>query len=203
MRKWIMGIFASGLVLTGVFLFSTPALAWTYQVKSGDSLYLISQHYGADIEQLKKDNRLDSSLILADSQLWIPDNQGTQSSTETSDQNAVHLLACLINGEARGESYTGQVAVGAVIMNRMESGKFPGTIAGNVYKDGQFESVSNGQIDQPLSASVVAAAKAAISGQDPTGGALYFYNPAKIHSKTSWVWSRPIVTQIGQHVFAD
>lgn len=114
----------------------------------------------------------------------------------------LYLLARLISGEARGESYKGQVAVGAVILNRLDSGRFPETIRGNIFMRGQFESVSNGQIWKALSPSAVKAAKAALSGYDPTGGAIYFYNPRKIASRFNWIWSRPVISSIGQHVFA-
>jgi N-acetylmuramoyl-L-alanine amidase len=190
------------VVLATFFSWAAPAYAWTYQVKSGDSLYTISQRYGTGTpRELEDDNKLSSSLILAGSSIWIPEQSQTDQ-TSNINQDSLYLLARLINGEARGESFTGQVAVGAVILNRIESGKFPDTVAGNVFKPGQFESVSNGQIWQPLSESCVKAAQAAMSGWDPTNGALYFYNPAKIYSSTNWIWSRPIMTQIGNHIFA-
>jgi len=116
------------------------------------------------------------------------------------DRNSVQVLAQVIEGEASGEPYEGKVAVGAVIINRSESSDFPNTIPGVVYKTGEFESVSNGQYHRPLSSESMDAALDALNGSDPTGGALYFWNPSKSTSK--WVWSRPIVTQIGGHVFA-
>jgi N-acetylmuramoyl-L-alanine amidase len=122
------------------------------------------------------------------------------SSSQFSDE--LYLLARLINGEAGGESFEGQVAVGAVIINRINSGKFPTTITDNVYQGRQFESVANGEIWRPLTTSSLKAAEAALSGWDPSGGALYFYNPAKIYSKYNWIWSRPIINRIGAHVFA-
>jgi N-acetylmuramoyl-L-alanine amidase len=190
-----------GVVLATLLIGSTPAYAWSYQVKKGDSLYLISQRYGTGTPQeIQKTNKLESSLILAGSSLWIPDKG--QPKQRRNHQDSLHLLARLINGEARGESFTGQVAVGAVILNRIKSGKFPDTITGNVFMPSQFESVSNGEIWQPLTGSCIKAAKAALSGWDPTNGALYFYNPSKIHSKTNWIWTRTTLTQIGNHIFA-
>ena len=119
-----------------------------------------------------------------------------------SGDNMVELLARLINAEARGESYSGQVAVGAVIMNRVKSPLFPNTIAGVIYSPGQFSSVADGQINLPIEegSSVYMAAQDAINGVDPTSGALYFYNPAKTKSK--WLFSLQTVTTIGKHVFA-
>ncbi len=116
------------------------------------------------------------------------------------DRRNVYLLAQVIEGEAADEPYKGKVAVGAVIVNRTESGDFPNTIPGVVYETDAFESVSNGQYTRPLSEESLQAAVAALDGQDPTGGCLYFWNPATATSP--WVWSRPIVTQIGRHVFA-
>jgi N-acetylmuramoyl-L-alanine amidase len=116
------------------------------------------------------------------------------------DRASVNLLAQVIEGEAADEPYQGKVAVGAVILNRIESGDFPNTIPGVIYERDAFESVSNGQFQRPLSQDSMNAAIEALNGSDPTGGALYFWNPAKASSQ--WVWSRPIVTQIGRHVFA-
>ena len=111
------------------------------------------------------------------------------------------LLVRLIHAEAGGESLRGQVAVGAVILNRIHSGRFPKTIKGNVFKDGEFESVSNGYIWSNPTAASYRAARLAIRGFDPTHGALYFYNPAKTYSV--WIWSRPIIAKIGRHFFAS
>lgn len=116
------------------------------------------------------------------------------------DRESVNLLAQVIEGEAADEPYEGKVAVGAVILNRTESGDFPHTIPGVIYELDAFESVSNGQYQRYLSPDSMNAAADALNGSDPTGGALYFWNPAK--SSSTWVWSRPIVTQIGRHVFA-
>ena len=115
-------------------------------------------------------------------------------------QNNASLLTRAISGEARGESFVGQVAVGAVILNRVQHPRFPDTIAGVVYQPGAFESVSRGQIWNPVPSASVRAAQAALSGWDPTGGAIYFWNPYKPVSR--WIWSRSIITQIGKHVFA-
>lgn len=128
-----------------------------------------------------------------------------QSSTSTntpSGDDMVKLLARLINGEARGEPYDGQVAVGAVIMNRVKSSKFPNTIAGVIYQKGQFSCVTDGQFNAPIeeNSTVYKAAQDAMNGSDPTGGALYFYNPSKTKSK--WLFSLPVVATIGEHKFS-
>lgn len=129
-----------------------------------------------------------------------------QSSTSTSKPNTgsdmTELLARLINGEARGEPYEGQVAVGAVILNRVKSPKFPNTIAGVIYQETQFSCVKDGQFDVPIdeSSTVYKAAEEAMSGADPTNGALYFYNPSKTKSK--WLFSLKTTMTIGKHRFA-
>lgn len=112
------------------------------------------------------------------------------------------MLARTINGEARGEPYEGQVAVGAVILNRTKDSKFPKTIAGVIYQPGAFTAVSDGQIDVPLesNSTVVKAARDALNGWDPTNGCIYYWNPATATS--DWIWSRQVVKKIGKHNFA-
>ncbi len=114
----------------------------------------------------------------------------------------VELLARLINGEARGEPYEGQVAVGAVILNRVKSPKFPNTIAGVIYQTNQFSCVKDGQFDVAIeeNSTVYKAAQDAMNGSDPTNGALYFYNPSK--TKSQWLFSLETTTTIGKHNFA-
>ncbi|HHY17628.1 MAG TPA: spore cortex-lytic protein [Firmicutes bacterium] len=113
----------------------------------------------------------------------------------------VNLLSRLIMGEATGEPLTGQVGVGAVILNRVRSPEFPSTVSGVVYDPWAFESVENGLIwTRNPSAEEVRAAELALNGWDPTYGALFFWNPSKPVSP--WIWSRSIIVQIGQHVFA-
>ena len=124
---------------------------------------------------------------------------GLPTGQSTSSSNNVNLLARIINGEARGESYTGQVAVGAVVLNRVRSSSFPNTIAGVIYQPGAFTAVSDGQINKPVVQSCYNAARDALNGWDPSGGALYYYNPNTATS--DWIWSRPVVARIGNHVF--
>ena len=115
----------------------------------------------------------------------------------------VQLMARAINGEARGEPYEGQVAVGAVILNRVKSSKFPNTIAGVIYQSGAFTAVSDGQINVPIKegSSVLKAAQDAMNGWDPTGGAIYYFNPSTATNK--WIWSRPLIKTIGKHRFCS
>ena len=118
--------------------------------------------------------------------------------TPTQD-TSVDLLARVISAEARGEPYSGQVAVGAVILNRVEHPSFPNTIAGVVYQPGAFTCMVDGQFNEPVAQSAVRAARDALNGVDPSGGAIYYFNPATATS--SWNWSRPLILQIGNHRF--
>ena len=110
-----------------------------------------------------------------------------------------YLLARAISGEARGEPYEGQVAVGAVILNRVDNPNFPNTIAGVVYQKGAFDSVADGQINMTPTASARKAAQDALNGWDPSYGAIYYFNPATATNK--WIWSRPMTVTIGRHRF--
>ncbi|MFA7466739.1 MAG: spore cortex-lytic enzyme [Desulfotomaculaceae bacterium] len=112
----------------------------------------------------------------------------------------VMLLARVIEGEAADEPTSGKVAVGAVILNRIRSSAFPNTLAGVVYQPLAFESVANGQVNRPLTNDAISAARQAMAGWDPTGGATFFWNPSKRVS--AWIWSRQIIARIGDHVFA-
>lgn len=121
-------------------------------------------------------------------------------SAGASYQNEVELLARLIHGEARGEPYVGMVAVGAVVLNRVKSSRFPGTIAGVIYQAGAFDAVADGQINLTPNEQSRRAARDALNGWDPTGGCLYYYNPATATSK--WIWTREVRLNIGDHSFA-
>ena len=112
----------------------------------------------------------------------------------------VELLARLIHGEARGEPYVGMVAVGAVVLNRVRSSKFPNTIAGVIYQSGAFDAVADGQINLTPNEQSRRAARDALNGWDPTGGCLYYYNPSTATS--SWIWTREVRLTIGDHSFA-
>ena len=123
-------------------------------------------------------------------------SNSTGSTTSSSDLN---LLSRLIYGEARGESYTGQVAVGAVVLNRVKSSSFPNTIPGVIYQSGAFDVVSDGQINLTPNSTAQKAAQDALNGWDPTYGAIYYFNPATATNK--WIWSRPMTVTIGKHRF--
>ena len=111
------------------------------------------------------------------------------------------LLARLISAEARGEHYTGQVAVGAVVLNRVDHPSFPNSISGVIYQSGAFSCLYDGQWDEPVADSAYKAAREAMAGADPTGGAIYYFNPVTATSK--WIWSRPEIITIGKHRFCS
>ena len=124
----------------------------------------------------------------------------TSSSSSSSSYNSnLNLLSRVIYGESRGEPYTGQVAVGAVVMNRVRSSSFPNTISGVVYQSGAFDAVRDGQINLTPDSTARKAAQDALNGWDPSYGAIYYFNPATATNK--WIWSRPMTITIGKHRF--
>ena len=129
----------------------------------------------------------------------LPKN--VEAASDSSSTSDLQLMARAINGEARGEPYEGQVAVGAVILNRVKSSQFPNTIAGVIYEKGAFTAVSDGQINVRIKegSTVLKAARDAMNGWDPTGGAIYYFNPSTATNK--WIWSRPLIKTIGKHRF--
>lgn len=132
-----------------------------------------------------------------ESALGITLTSNSSSSLSSSDLN---LLARCVYAEARGEPYTGQVAIAAVVLNRVRSSKFPNTVSGVIYQSGAFTCVSDGQINYTPDANAKKAAQDAINGWDPTNGCLYYYNPATATSK--WIWSLKVELTIGRHSFA-
>jgi len=149
------------------------------------------------------------SLEIYDSVYAAIKDQSSTSTKKNTDQSSidnsgdmVDLLARLINGEARGEPYKGQVAVGAVVMNRVKSSEFPDTISGVIYQKGQFSCVTDGQFNKAIDedSTVYKAAQEALNGADPTNGCIFFYNPKT--SKSKWLYTRKTVVTIGSHRFA-
>lgn len=121
-------------------------------------------------------------------------------SASTYQESEVRILARLVSGEARGEPYIGQVAVAAVVLNRVRSSSFPNTIAGVIYQAGAFDAVADGQINLTPDEDSLRAARDALAGWDPTGGCLYYYNP--VTATNSWIWTRSVQLAIGKHNFA-
>lgn len=126
---------------------------------------------------------------------------GINSSAATNSGTDYELLARLISAEARGEDYSGQVAVGAVVLNRVEHPSFPDSVSGVIYQNGAFSCLYDGQWHEPIADSAYKAARDALNGMDPSGGAIYYYNPATATNK--WIRSRPVITTIGRHIFCS
>lgn len=193
--------------------------AYNYTVKKGDTLYKIAKKYGTTVKAIMNTTGLKSANIFPGQALLIPKaNVAANSTTKTASRSGssaelrqealkkvtaeeFELLAKVVYGESRGEPYKGQVAVAAVILNRVKSPQFPNTIKGVIFQPGAFTSVVDGQAYLTPDETAYRAVKDALNGWDPTNGALFFWNPAKTTSK--WIWSKPIKMQIGNHVFAD
>lgn len=194
-----------------------------YTVRANDSLYLIAKRYGTTIQALKTANKLSSDFIYPGQTLTIPagtgsanpggnnsnpgnsgNNGGNYGSKYNLSQAEIELLARLVRAEAEGESYEGQVAVAASVLNRLNDPRYPNTISQIIYQVDQgiyyqYSPVMDGRINLPATASTLKAVQAALNGWDPSHGAIGFYNPAKTTNK--WVRSHPVTTQIGNHVF--
>lgn len=131
--------------------------------------------------------------------MGIYSSSSSSSSASSSNSNNLNLLSRIIYGESRGEPYTGQVAVGAVVMNRVKSSSFPNTISGVIYQSGAFDAVRDGQINLTPDSTAKKAAQDALNGWDPSYGAIYYFNPSTATNK--WIWSRPMIVTIGKHRF--
>lgn len=165
-----------------------------YDLKTYLAVMDFQRVYGLPVNGIASGDTLESMGLTT----YAQSGAAMAAASKVSDEQ---LLARAINGEARGEVYEGQVAVGAVILNRTRDPKFPKTIAGVIYQPGAFTAVSDGQINVAIDpkSSVVKAARDALNGWDPTNGCLYYWNPATATSK--WIWSRKIVKKIGKHNF--
>jgi N-acetylmuramoyl-L-alanine amidase len=170
-----------------------------HNIQNGDSLYKIAVNNETSVKELKQINGLTGDRIFPGNQLVVPEKSKT-SQAAVSKKGDVDLLARLVTAEAGAEPFKGKVAVASVILNRSEDKNFPETISGNIFKPHEFESVSNGLIWNVPTKDSYKAAEVALKGWDPTYGAKYFFNPAKLKGP-SWVQSRRIVERIGNHVF--
>ncbi|MBR5390172.1 MAG: spore cortex-lytic enzyme [Clostridia bacterium] len=175
----------------------TKLKRWGYYTGAIDGVY--GKKTTAAVRLFQQKNGLTADGVCGEKTLAALGIGG--SSVSAASDNDYYLLARAISAEARGEPYIGQVAVGAVILNRVKHPSFPSTVAGVIYQSGAFSSVADGQFASvTITDSARKAARDALNGWDPTGGAIYFYNPAKSTSK--WIFSRPVVLTIGDHVFA-
>lgn len=184
-----------------VRLIQTKLKNWGYYSGSVDGIY--GSATLSAVKSFQKKNGLTVDGIAGTKTLQAMGIYNSSSSSSTSSSNVnssnLNLLSRVVYGEARGESYTGQVAVAAVVLNRVKSSSFPNTISGVVYQSGAFDCVSDGQINLTPDATARKAAQDAINGWDPTYGAIYYFNPATATNK--WIWSRPMTVTIGKHRF--
>ncbi len=182
---------------------ASAANTFRYTVQRGDTVWGISQKFGVSVDSINNSNKIWKGLIYPGQVLTIPGSRNSRTVTTVSrsfSRSELDLLARAVFSEARGEVYEGQVAVAAVILNRVKHPDFPNTVREVIYQPGAFTAVDDGQIYLTANQTAVNAVRDAINGWDPSGGALYYWNPATAQSK--WVWSRPITKQIGNHVFA-
>lgn len=177
----------------------TKLKRWGYYNGNIDGIYG-TQTVNA-VKYFQRKNGLSVDGIAGPATLKAMGIYGSSSSSGSSSSNSsnVNLLARLIYGEARGEPYTGQVAVGAVVMNRVKSSSFPNSISGVIYASGAFDAVRDGQINLTPNSDAKKAAQDAINGWDPSYGAIYYFNPSTATNK--WIWSRPMTVTIGRHRF--
>ena len=175
---------------------------WGYYNGSVDGIYgsqtvsavkKFQQKNGLTVDGIAGKNTLNAMGIMSSSS-----SSGSSGSSSNNSAN-VDLLARLVYGEARGESYTGQVAVAAVVLNRVKHSSFPNTISGVIYQSGAFDAVSDGQINLTPNSTARKAAQDAMNGWDPSYGAIYYFNPSTATNK--WIWSRPMTVTIGKHRF--
>lgn len=182
----------------------TKLKRWGYYNGSIDGIF--GNQTKSAVQYFQRKNGLTADGIVGKATaraLGITLNSTTSSSGTTNagglSNSDLYLLSCCIYGEARGESYTGKVAVAAVVLNRIRSSQFPNTVSGVIYQKGAFTCVADGQINLGTNDECTRAAQDALNGWDPTGGALYYFNPKTATS--AWIWSRPQLVTIGRHIF--
>lgn len=190
---------STGAVVTQI---QTKLKAWGYYTGAVDGIF------GSGTEEavrkfqrtngLTVDGKVGTQTLAA---LGIQASASAGGTTGGSSSADVNLLARLISAEARGEPYSGQVAVGAVVLNRVKHPSFPNTLSGVIYQSGAFTCIDDGQFNEPVAESAYRAARDALNGADPSGGAIYYFNPATATSK--WIWSRPLIVTIGKHRFCS
>lgn len=176
---------------------------WGYYTGTVDGIYGSGTEEA--IKKFQKKNGLNVDGQTGDKTLAAlgisPTGDGGGVSSEGGNSGDLDLLARLISAEARGEPYIGQVAVGAVVLNRIDHPSFPNTMAGVIYQKDAFTCINDGQFNEPVAESAYRAAKEAMDGYDPSYGAIYYFNPVTATSK--WIWSRPLIVEIGKHRFCS
>lgn len=197
---------SSGATVTEI---QTRLKAWGYYSGSVDGTFGSETEkavkYFQQSNGLNADGQVGAETLAA---LGLPTSGGSGNSGGSSGGGGgstgggdVDLLARLISAESRGEPYEGQVAVGAVVLNRVNHASFPNSISEVIYQSGAFSCLDDGQFDEPVAESAYRAAQDAMNGWDPSGGAIYYFNPDTATS--SWIWSRPVILTIGKHMFCS
>lgn len=195
-------LYKKGATGAGVTEIQTRLKAWGYYTGAVDGVYGSGTEKAVRYFQrsngLTEDGQCGAQTLAA---LGLPTNMGGGSGGSSSGGSSgdLDLLARLISAESRGEPYEGQVAVGAVVLNRVAHASFPNSVSGVIYQPGAFSCLDDGQFDQPVAESAYRAAQDALNGWDPSGGAIYYFNPSTATS--AWIWSRPAIVTIGKHMF--
>lgn len=182
---------------SAVTTIQTKLKNWGYYSGSVDGIF--GSRTAEAVKYFQRKNNLTADGVVGSATQRALGMSSTDSSSGSNGSGDVYLLAKVISAEARGEPYSGQVAVGAVILNRVEHPSFPNTIAGVVYQPGAFTCMVDGQFNEPVADSAYRAAQDALNGADPSGGAIYYFNPDTATS--AWIWSRPLIKTIGKHRF--
>lgn len=193
---------SSGAVVTQI---QTKLKSWGYYTGTVDGIYSSGTERAVRAFQQKNgltvDGKAGDQTLAAMGLSAGGGNSSNSGGSGGASSSQVDLLARLISAEARGEPYSGQVAVGAVVLNRIKHPSFPNTLSGVIYQNGAFTCITDGQFNQPVAESAYRAARDALNGVDPSGGAIYYFNPSTATS--SWIWSRPLITVIGKHRFCS
>ncbi len=190
---------SSGAVVTQI---QTKLKSWGYYTGSVDGVYGSGTERAVRAFQQKNgltvDGKAGDQTLAA---MGLSAGSGNSGGAGGASSSQVDLLARLISAEARGEPYSGQVAVGAVVLNRIKHPSFPNTLSGVIYQSGAFTCITDGQFNQPVAESAYRAARDALNGVDPSGGALYYFHPST--APRAWIGSRPLITVIGKHRFCS
>lgn len=194
----VVEVASAALSTSQVKTIQTKLKRWGYYTGAVDGIY--GPKTKAAVKSFQKKNGLTADGIVGKKTAAALGMSLSSTDNSSTSNNDLYLLAKCVYAEARGESYTGQVAVAAVILNRVKSASFPNTIAGVIYQPYAFTAVSDGQINLEPNQTAYNAARDALNGWDPTYGAIYYYNPKTATSK--WIYSRKTTIQIGKHVFA-
>lgn len=217
MKRIVLSIFVIFIVFVFLFVFIQNSFGVSKYGSSGEEVKTIQQKlkqwgyydgkidgiYGSKtlsaVKKFQKKNGLNVDGIAGSETLKALGISSNSNSNNTSNNSNLYLISQVVYGEARGEPYEGQVAVAAVLLNRVADSRFPNTVAGVVYEPGAFTCVDDGQINLTPDSRAKKAAQDAINGWDPTHGCVYYFNPNTATSK--WIWSRPQTLKIGKHIF--